>query len=141
MADDPEVTAAVTPLTPWEAIGMDKDTWDQLEIPAFLRRSTTGSASSTPPGTRSRPKSATAPAVGASGGEVSGSRLSAPTVSGMTGTASMDFSQFRVDPTEIETKIRQEADKRWRNWMPTKESRARPRLSTYIKQVRREFYK
>lgn len=52
----------------------------------------------------------------------------------------MDFAHFRVDPAEIETKIATEADKRWRNWMPTKTDRKRPRKSAYIKQVRKEYY-
>jgi hypothetical protein len=42
---------------------------------------------------------------------------------------------------ELETSIKVEADKRWRNWMPTKTDRTRPRKSTYIKQVRAEFTK
>jgi hypothetical protein len=51
-----------------------------------------------------------------------------------------DFEKFRVDPQEIETTIKREADRRWREWLPTKESRKRPRLSWYVRQVRKEYY-
>jgi hypothetical protein len=45
-----------------------------------------------------------------------------------------------VDPDEIERKIKTEADRRWREWMPTKTDRKRPRMSVLIRQVRKEFY-
>jgi hypothetical protein len=43
-------------------------------------------------------------------------------------------------PNEIESKIRHEADRRWRAWVPTKEHLSRPQLRYYLKQVRKEFY-
>ena len=50
------------------------------------------------------------------------------------------FAQFRVDPEEIEVKIRLEADRRWRQWTATKEHLTRPRKSYFLRQVRKEFY-
>lgn len=153
-----EVTAAVTAsgkdqppepprkLEPWEEVGMTKATWDALEIPTFLRRGhpecVVGTTTPAPPRTPARP--VTAPPVNASVGGPTGTAPSKPPVpTGLTG----DFSQFRVDPEEIERKIRQEADRRWRQWTaPQYEAGKpasyykRPRLSTFLKQVRKEFY-
>ena len=42
------------------------------------------------------------------------------------------------EPTEDE-KILLEADRRWRNWMPTRESRKRPRRKTFEKLIRKEL--
>lgn len=132
---EPEITAAVTP---WSAVGLSEDLWNDLEIPPFLRRTeATLTAPSTPTSTVSPPKAATAPAAGVSGGYTSGVNTPAPNPAGLTGGM---FDQFRVDPEEIEAKIKREADALWRNWIPTKEDRKRPRLSTYIKRVRKTYY-
>lgn len=135
--DEIEVTAAVTEprrLEPWEAAGMTKDLWDALEIPTFLLRGHPDcKVSASPPAwPTSRTPTAPAPAAPVSDGSSSGESSKPP--------GTLDFSQFRVDPAEIETKIKAEADRRWRNWMPTKEDRTRPRKSWYEKQVRKEFY-
>lgn len=149
-----EVTAAVTAdaggaepervQEPWERVGMTKADWDMLEIPAFLQRRgsecpTSGPnlpSAKHPDGPTPCPQtSATAPAAAACDGNTSGNATSTSIV-GATG----DFMQFRVDPAEIETKIKTEADRRWRNWVPTKTDRKRPRKSWYEKQVRREYY-
>lgn len=50
------------------------------------------------------------------------------------------FENFRVDPAEIETKIQVEADRRWRNWQPSREHLTRPRKSFFLREVRKEFY-
>lgn len=124
-------------MTPWEIAGMDEETWNGLEIPAFLRRTeVTLTAPSTPTSTVSPTAAAPAPAATASVGVTSGPPSSPTTVSGATG----GFEHFRVDPEEIERKIKTEADVLWRNWMPTKTDRKRPRLSTYIRQVRKLYY-
>jgi len=57
-----------------------------------------------------------------------------------TPAPSEPFDNFRIDPAEIESQIRIEADRRWRNWTPTKESLTRPRKSVFIREVRKEFY-
>lgn len=130
---EPEkVTAPVTAPT--------EDPWAHLEIPPFLRRvegSKTPTAPSTPASMPSTPRSATAPAAAASAGATSGVNTGATMLAGVTGCM---FNQFRVDPEEIESKIRHEADRRWRAWVPTKEHLSRPRKSYYLKQVRKEFY-
>jgi hypothetical protein len=148
---EPEnVTAPVTDppraKTPWEEASLTEQEWNDLEIPKFLRRdasTTTLTAPSTPTSTPSTRKSATAPAADASGGATSGASTSAPIqtppVSVMPG-ATGNFEQFRVDTDEIESKIRHEADRRWRAWVPTKEHLSRPQLRYYLKQVRKEFY-
>lgn len=130
---EPEkVTAPVTEPT--------EDPWAHLEIPPFLRRvegSKTLTAPSTPTSTPLTQKSATAPAAAASAGSTSGATTGATTLAGATGGM---FDQFRVDPEEIESKIRHEADRRWRAWVPTKEHLSRPRKSYYLKQARKEYY-
>lgn len=137
-AEPEKVTAPVTQ-TPWAAVGLSEEEWNGLEIPAFLRRTApTLIAPSTPTSTPSTPKSATVPDAAASAGSTSGESTSVPTTAGATGGM---FDQFRVDPEEIERKIKAEADALWRNWMPTKTDRKRPRLSTYIKRVRKDYYK
>lgn len=123
-----EVTAAV--IEPWQRVGLTKEQWDDLEIPGFLRRCDNDPVRATTAGhmaskkSPTEPVAAAAPAVDTTGGLPSG----------------IDFAQFRVDPDEIERKIRAEADIRWRNWVPTKTDRKRPRLSTYVRAVRKEFY-
>lgn len=145
--DEIEVTAAVTEprkLEPWEIAGLTKEMRDALEIPAFLRRGDPAcTVGQSQPSARSParpmpppPTPATAAAAAVSGGSSSGSKPN--NNPGVTGT--FDFNQYRVDPAEIETKIKSEADRRWRNWMPTKEDRKRPRRSWYERQVRKEFY-
>lgn len=134
--EEEKVTA---PVTPWAAVGLSEEQWNELEIPAFLRRTEpTLTAPSTPTSTVSPAKAATAPAADASAGFTSGESTSESSPAGVTGGM---FDQFRVDPAEIEAKIKREADALWRNWVPTKTDRKRPRLSTYIKRVRKEYYK
>lgn len=134
-----KITVTVTP-TPWAAVGLSEDEWNGLEIPQFLQRRTepTLTAPTTPISTPSTPSVATAPAAAASVGGTSGGTTDAPNPVGLTGTM---FSQFYVDPEEIERKIKAEADQLWRNWMPTKTDRKRPRISTYLRQVRKSYYK
>lgn len=134
--NDHSVTAPVTrsPPTAWEQVGLTEEEWNGLEIPKFLRRTEpVASVSTTPLGS----PPATVPAAAASAGTPSGPPSSPVTVSGVTGGM---FDQFRVDPEEIESKIRHEADRRWRAWVPTKEHLSRPRKSYYLKEVRKEFY-
>ncbi|MDE2106831.1 MAG: hypothetical protein KGL39_56975 [Patescibacteria group bacterium] len=50
------------------------------------------------------------------------------------------FDKFRVDPAEIETRIKVEADRRWRNWTPSREHLTRPRKSFFLREARKEFY-
>ncbi len=84
----------------------------------------------------SAPATASAPSAASPGGETSGMPSSMP-----SGSPGGGFDQYRVvSPDEINTKIKQEADRRWREWMPTKTDRKRPRLSTYVRQVRKEYY-
>jgi hypothetical protein len=132
------VTAAVTEdeprvQTPWEIVGMDEKTWRSLEIPAFLRRTDTTVKVSPAP-----IAPAPVPAAAASAGTPSGATTKSEPATNMGVTGG--FEHFRVDPEEIERKIKAEADALWRNWMPTKTDRKRPRLSTYIKQVRKQYY-
>lgn len=120
---EPEkVTAPVTPPT--------EDPWAHLEIPEFLRR--------TDPVVAPGPTHAHAPIANTSGGAKSGTGQ--VSTHGVMAGATGNFEQFRVDPEEIESKIRHEADRRWRAWVPTKEHLSRPRKSYYLKQVRKEFY-
>ena len=141
------VTAAVTvdeprKLEPWDLACLTKAEWDALDIPTFLRRGHPDCAVSTiiyvspPPSKPPVPAPLVSGYVGGPTGTGSSFESAQFTTLGATG----DFSQFRVDPDEIEQKIRLEADKRWRNWMPTKTDRKRPRKSWYMKQVRKEYY-
>lgn len=157
---DEEVTAPVTPRappTPWETVGLTEDEWKNLEIPGFLRRtsgkkpSPSSTSAAPPPTARSdalptpgtscpdAPASTASSPAGKTPGTPSRPEIEKPTAP--PSTTKDEWQCFRVDPDEIETKIKVEADRRWREWMPTKESRKRPRLSVYIRRVRREFYK
>lgn len=127
-----EVTEPVTLPSPWEIARLTEQQWNDLEIPAFLRRTDTTPSEARPAPTKNAP---TPPAVGSAGGPSGGSSSTA--AAGITGGM---FDHFRVDPEEIESKIRHEADRRWRAWVPTKEHLSRPRKSYYEKQVRKEFY-
>lgn len=120
---EPEkITATVTP-EPTE-----EDPWKDLEIPPFLRRVAGKTTEIVGP--------ARAPAATSSAGGPSGPTSDTKVIPGLTGA----FDHFRVDPNEIESKIKQEADRRWRAWVPTKEHLSRPRKSYYLKQVRKEYY-
>lgn len=44
-----------------------------------------------------------------------------------------------TDEQATERRIEDEADRRWRSWIPTKEEHHRPRLSTFERLVRKEF--
>ena len=159
MPDDKKVTAPVTPpkkpkeKTPWENAGLTKAEWDALEIPAALRRSSPSAPASPPsPASSPTPKSAAAPAAPPSSGSKTGSAKStttsetpSKTTPKSTSGGLLDFQKWRVDPEDIERKIRQEADRRWREWTPTADDarkgiQTRPRLSVFIKQARKEFY-
>lgn len=141
------VTGPVTPAPE------EQGCWDPHAIPPFLRRETTATAGTTTKKTRSGcapgstpSPSVNAPAAAVSAGKTSGraSKPETPTSTGDPSAASSTsdlFSQFKtVTPEDIERKIRHEADARWRAWMPTKTDRHRPRMSFYIRQVRKEFY-
>jgi hypothetical protein len=131
-----EVTA---PVTPWERVGLTKDVWDALEIPeAFIRRDTpVGPSVSVMAKERKTTASPIAPGASGSVGGTTG--LSEKSLTQLTHKTD-EFAKFRVDPDEIERMIRAEADRRWREWLPTKTDRKRPRLSAYVKQVRKEYY-
>lgn len=130
---EPEIVTA--PVTAWAAVGLTEEEWNALEIPTFLRRTEpTLTAPSTPTSTVSRPKAATAPAAAASAGSTSGATTNVSSPAGMTGGM---FDQFRVDPDEIERKIKAEAERLWYTW----EGPHRPRKSTLIKRVRKDYYK
>lgn len=141
--DEDFVTAPVTeaprPQTPWEAVGLTEEEWKDLEIPKFLRRTDTTEKVSPAPSARA-PATAAAASAGNTSGETTSAPTKTPPVTAMPG-ATGNFEQFRVDPEEIESKIKAEADRRWRNWKPNrKDLDKRPRLSTFLKQVRKEFY-
>lgn len=122
-----EVTAPVT--GPWVAVGMTEEEWRTLSIPDFLIRRA------------SAPKPAPVPDASACVGLASGPASNTPSTAatsptGLTG----GFEHFRVDPQEIERKIKAEADRQWREWMPTKTDRKRPTKRGLIKRIRKEYY-
>lgn len=51
-----------------------------------------------------------------------------------------DLEAFTAPPLTVEQSIKQEADRRWRDWMPTMTDRKRPLLRALIKEVRMEFH-
>lgn len=140
--NDHTVTAPVTP-TAWERVGMTEEEWNALAIPPqFIR---------TGPSPPTSLANATAPAAASGGGKRNGSASNAKTLNSTPPTAPAPiiaadpFAQFKtVTPDDIERQIRREADRRRREWMPSKgdkkENRKQPRLSFFIRQVRKEFY-
>lgn len=100
---------------------------DKLGIPDFLKR-----APDTP---KNQAAEIREPSVTASGNEAT------PVVPEVISAPSADvFDKFRVDPAEIETRIKVEADRRWRNWTPSREHLTRPRKSFFLREARKEFY-
>lgn len=135
-----DITASVTELeqTPWEAVGVSKQEWDITGVPEFLRRKEPSCIPQPvmPKHIHSLGQTPRPPAPVPFVGEETGSKIGLESYS-----KGDEFARFRVDPDEIEQQIKLEADRRWREWLPTKLSRHRPRKSWYEKQVRKEFYK
>lgn len=150
-----ELTAPVTePEQPiWETFGVSKDNWDAMEIPDFLRcekapctpQLITPVSTPFPVSHHRVPVSIAGQKTGNESGQkalLKGDEFEKPKVNGLEVLLKdNEFEKFRVNPDEIEQQIRIEADRRWREWLPTKTSRRRPRKSWYEKKVRKEFYK
>lgn len=133
---DCEVTETVTAAAPEEAecLMPPIPTWLLRGHPDCVIGRPQPTASAQAGSTPTPQMNVTAPDAGASAGSTSGSAPS-------TTPAGIDeFSRFRVDPDEIESKIRHEADRRYRDWTPTKAQPKRPRKSVFERQVRKEFY-
>jgi hypothetical protein len=169
---EPETPKKPKEKTAWERVNLTKEEWDALEIPPMFRRAhsdTKPPARPPSPATSPTPSSVAAPAASSSPGKKSGKRRSSGTASTpfsttdqptKTGTKASwtaseptpptltDFDKFKiVTPEDIETKIRHEADRRYRDWTPSaadtrkrKGKTSRPRIEWFIKQVRKEFY-
>lgn len=111
----------------------------ELNIPTFLWRGDSRCPAPVPPTiaaapaspTPNTPTAATAPVVSTSAGTTSGD------TPGPSPAGHMDFSRFKVEQEDIERQIKREADRRWHQW----EGPHRPRKSTVLRQVRKEFYK
>ncbi len=134
---EPPVAAEIKPPEPYPEIPEmflrnpdNSFKWPLVKKPSSGTSSKTGTTSSAL--TRSA-TSATAPGASPTSGGQSGTEPSSP-------IETDEFSKFRVSPDEIASKINKEADRRWREWMPTKTDRKRPRKSWYVKQVRKEYY-
>ncbi len=128
-------------LTVWEEAGfVTKEAFDALAIPEMFLRNPdntfkwplTQSLKTHIPIEKARSLAAPVPSAAEPDGSKNGSTSKS--------RSEDEFSHFKIDHSAIEAKIKKEADKRWRNWMPTKTDRTRPRLSTYVRLVRKEFY-
>lgn len=133
-----EITAAVTD-APNQGLTVPSD--DGLEIPKFLLRNADGSF--TFPGALAGDVSASGPEPATGDGGASVAQSQSDDVAPPEPEPTDEFARFRVDPSEIETAIQQEADRRWRNWTPTKgEAKlTRPQKRAFVRDVRAEFRK
>ncbi len=120
--------------TAWEEVGLTKAEWDGLDIPPMFIRTEEGDRGKREKRDADRRQSLV---------EASAKVQQAGVLE--TGTQSVEedhFAKYRVDPDEVERKIIAEADRLWRDWVPNKKDLdKRPRLSAFVRRVRKDYYK